>query len=234
MRITLPEYAMRLSIVPFGLACLLIALPAAAGVRHRAGIRTGADGGAARAHGTLASRGDGRAAWHAGGSEGDGQGDRSHARASGVVGPDGRAARGSRTTVGADGTTSHQRGYRMQGAAGGSASGGHSVERSPDGSLQASQHASGQGAAGGSFSTSGTRARSAEGERSAGRQTQASGTRGSYAGSTTRGDGTLDHDSTLTGTSGNTYQGQTTFTRGEGMSHTGTCTNAQGQTIQCK
>lgn len=225
---------MRLSIVPFGFVCLLVALPAAAGARHRAGMRPGADGGVARVHGTVAGRGDGHAAWHAGGSTGDGQGDFSHARASGVVGPQGRAARGSRTTVGADGTVSHQHGFRMQGAAGGSASGGRNIQRNPDGSRQANDHASGQGAAGGSVSTSGERSRSAEGERSASRQTQVSGTRGSYAGSTTRGKGTIDHDSTVTGANGNSYQGQTTASKGEGVSHTGTCTNAQGQTIQCK
>ena len=224
---------MRLSIVPFGFACLLVALPAAAGVRHRAGVRQGADGGVVRAHGSVAGR-DGHAAWHVGGSAVDEQGDRSHARAGGVVGPDGRAARASRTTVGADGTVSHERGYRVQGAAGGSASGGHSIERSADGSRQSDYHASGQGVAGGSFSTSGSRTRGADGERSASRQTQASGARGDYAGSTTRGDGTVDHDSTVIGANGNTYQGQTSITKGEGLSHTGTCTNAQGQTVQCE
>lgn len=111
---------------------------------------------------------------------------------------------------------------------------GRSVQRNPDGSVQAGYAVNGQGAAGGSFSRSGSRTRSADGERVASRQTQASGARGSYEGSTTRADGMLDHDSTISGANGNIYEGQTSFTRGEGLSHSGTCTNAQGQTFECK
>lgn len=219
---------MRLSIVLFGLACLCVSVSSPADVRHRA-----AGGAAARAHGTRASGPDGRQAWHAGGSRRSAEGDRVHARASGVAGPAGHAARGSRTTVGSDGTITRGSGFVAQGTRG-EVRGGRRVQRSPDGSVQAGYAVSGQGAAGGNYSRSGSRTRSAAGERTASRQTSASGARGSYAGSTTRADGTLSHDSTVTGANGNTYQGQSSYTRGEGLSHSGTCTNAQGQTIQCK
>ncbi|HET6805128.1 MAG TPA: hypothetical protein VFH59_06740 [Frateuria sp.] len=187
-----------------------------------------------RTHASLASGPDGRRAWHAGGAARDGEGTLVHARAAGVAGPDGHAAAGHHTVVGADGTITRQGGVVAQGANGGTVRGGRSVQRHPDGSLQAGYAVSMQGAAGGSISRSGSRTRSADGERMASRQTQASGARGSYAGSTTRADGTLDHDSTITGANGNTYQGQTRFTRGEGLSHTGTCTDAQGRTFECK
>jgi hypothetical protein len=95
---------MRLSILPLGLACLLVAPPSPASVHHRAAAHRTGDGGAARVHGTLANGPDGRRAWHAGGTVRGGEGDLGHARASGVAGPNGRIAGGHRTTVDGDGT----------------------------------------------------------------------------------------------------------------------------------
>lgn len=224
---------MRLLIVPLSVACLLVTLPAVAGVRHGAVTQRGADGSVARVHGSHTTDGAGRSAWHEGGSRSGHDGSGSHARASGISGANGSVARGGRTTRGSDGTLSHQLGHVIHGANGGSEQAGRSVQRNPDGSLQGSYGASGQGAAGGRFASNGTRTRSADGERFASRQTTASGTRGSYAGSTTRGDGTLDHTGTLTGQQGDTYQGQTSYSKGAGISHSGSCTNAQGQTVQC-
>jgi hypothetical protein len=100
--------------------------------------------------------------------------------------------------------------------------------------MQATYSLSGTGADGGSFSRSGSRTRSADGDRTASRQTSASGARGNYVASTSRADGTVSHGTTVIGANGNTYQGQTSYTRGQGFSHTGTCTNAQGQAIQCR
>ena len=225
---------MRLSIVSLGLACLLAAPPSPASVRHRAAAHRTADGGATRVHGTQASGPQGHRAWHAGGTARDGQGNLSHARASGVAGAGGRIAGGHHTTKSSDGTITRQGAVVAQGADGETVRGGRSVQRNPDGSMQTGYLVNGQGAAGGSFSQSGNRTRSADGERIAIRQTRASGARGSYEGSTTRADGTLEHASTITGANGNRYQGQTSVTRGEGLSHTGTCTNAQGQTFDCK
>lgn len=224
---------MRLPIVSLGLACLLVAPPSPASVHHRAAVQRSGEG-VARTHGTLASGPQGRRAWHAGGTARDGAGDLSHARARGVAGPDGRIAGGHRTSVGGDGTITRQGGLVAQGANGGTLQGGRSTQRHPDGSVQVGYAVSGQGAAGGSFSQSASRTRTADGERMASRQTLASGARGSYEGSTTRTVGALDHDSTLSGANGNTYKGQTSYTRGEGLSHTGTCSNAQGQTFDCK
>ncbi|MGN6281793.1 hypothetical protein [Frateuria sp.] len=225
---------MRLSIASLGLACLLVAPPSPASVRHRAAAHRTADGGATRVHGTLASGPEGRRAWHAGGTARDGEGNLSHARASGVVGPGGRITGGHRTTKSSDGTITRQGGVVAQGADGGTVRSRRSVQRNPDGSMQTGYLVNGQGAAGGSVSQSGTRTRRADGERMASRQTQASGARGSYEGSTTRANGTLEHASTITGANGNRYEGQTSLIRGEGLSHTGTCTNAQGQTFDCK
>jgi hypothetical protein len=194
---------MRSPIVPLSLACLIVSLPAVAGVHHRAGTHRTADGSLSHAHASIAA------------------------------GPNGRAARGSRTTLGSDGTLTHQSGSRVQGTHGGSWQAGRSVQRNPDGSMQAGYTTSGKDAAGGRFDSEGSRTRTADGQRAASRQTAMSGARGSYAGSSTRGDGTLDRQSTVTGAHGNTYQGQTSYTKGQGVSHSGTCTNAQGQTIQC-
>ena len=225
---------MRLSIVSLGLACLLVAPPSPAGVHHRAAAHRSGAGGAARSHGSLANGADGRRAWHAGGTVRDGEGGLAYARASGVAGPAGRIAGGHRTTVDSDGTITHEDGIAAKGANGGAVQGWRSVQHSPDGAMQAGYTVSGQGAAGGSFSRTGTRTRSAEGERMASRQTLASGVRGQYSGSTTRADGTLEHESSINGANGNTYEGQTSYVRGEGVSHTGTCSNAQGQTFDCK
>ncbi|MEI7036837.1 hypothetical protein [Fulvimonas yonginensis] len=226
---------MRLSIVPLlGLACLLASPPSPAGVRHGASVHRTHAGGIARTHGTLATGPDGRRAWHAGGTTVGGDGSVSHVRAGGVSGPDGRAVGGRRTTVGNDGTIARRSGYVVQGANGGTMQGGRRVQRGPDGTLQAGYAASGQRADGGSYSRSGSRTRTADGERMASRQTLASGARGSYQGSTTRAGGTLSHDSSISGATGNSYQGQTSYTRGEGLSHTGTCTDAQGHTFDCR
>ena len=194
---------MHASIVSLSLACLIVSLPAMAGAHHRAGTHRTADGSL------------------------------SHARATSVAGPKGHAAHGSRATLDSDGTLTRRSGSRVQGTNGGTWQDGHGVQRNPDGSTQAGYTASGQGAMGGSFSSQGSRTRTADGQGAASRQTTMSGARGSYAGSSSRGGGTLDHQSTLTGADGNTYQGQTRYTKGQGVSHSGSCTNAQGQTIQC-
>lgn len=205
---------MRSSIASLSLACLIVSLPAVAGVHHRTD----------RA---------GRATWVASGTAHGADGSLGHARASGSAGPHGRAVHGSRTTRSSDGTLSHQSGSRVRGADGGRFQAGRSVQRNPDGAMQAGYTASGQGAAGGSFQSQGNRTRTADGGRQASRETTLSGARASYAGSTTRAAGSLDHQSTVTGAAGNTYQGQTSYTKGHGVSHSGACTDAQGQTIPC-
>ncbi|UGB37942.1 hypothetical protein [Frateuria soli] len=225
---------MRLSIVSLGLACLLVAPPSPADVHRRAVAHHTGDGGAVRAHGTLADGPEGRRAWHVGGAVRDGGGSLGHARASGVAGANGRLAGGHRATAGTDGTITRQGGVVARGTNGGTVRGERSVQRNPDGSVQAGHAVNGQGAAGGSFSRSGHRTRGADGERMASHQTRASGARGSYEGSTTRAAGTIDHASMVEGANGNTYAGQTSYTHGEGLSHTGTCTNAQGQTSDCR
>jgi hypothetical protein len=48
------------------------------------------------------------------------------------------------------------------------------------------------------------------------------------------GSGTLDRNTEVTGRNGNTYTGQTTWSKGAGYQHTQTCRNAAGATITCK
>ena len=38
---------------------------------------------------------------------------------------------------------------------------------------------------------------------------------------------------TVTKSSGQTYTCQTSYTKGQGVTHTGTCTDSQGNTISC-
>lgn len=66
----------------------------------------------------------------------------------------------------------------------------------------------------------------------------ASGERGSVQsqGNVSRtADGAVSGERTTsaTGANGNTYQGSTTYTKGEGVSHTGTCSDAAGNSIPC-
>jgi len=51
---------------------------------------------------------------------------------------------------------------------------------------------------------------------------------------TTPGNGTFDGNTKITGKNGNTYQGSTTWSKGAGYQHTGTCKSASGAVIPCK
>lgn len=52
-------------------------------------------------------------------------------------------------------------------------------------------------------------------------------------GSTTGSNGTVTHGSTIQGADGDTYTGQTSYTKGQGVTHTGSCTDASGAAITC-
>ena len=122
---------------------------------------------------------------------------------------------------------------KVNGVNGGSLTGNNSYTRNPDGSAQGSFNRSARGASGGSYDSSGSYARDASGNWSAERQTSASGARGSYSGSTSGSNGTDTHDSTIHGANGGTYNGQTSYTRGQGVTHTGSCTDAGGAATTC-
>lgn len=216
----------------FCVAALAAAQPTLAGGFHAVGARRTV-GGYATGHVRAARGPDGRQGYRAGNTQHFDDGSATHESRAGYSGPNLRAQGDRSTTRAADGTITHQAERSVTGADGGSYSGQRSYTRNPDGSAQASFQRSGQGAAGGSFQTSGSATRNADGTYLSSRQATASGARGSYAGDTTRGNGTVTHDSTIVGVNGNSYQGQTTYTRGQGITHSGSCKDAQGNPIQC-
>jgi hypothetical protein len=177
--------------------------------------------------------GGGRQIGHAGATFRNGQGGITHVRGTRASGPNGTAAHGAYTSVNPNGSVTHQGATKVTGANGGSLAGNNSFTHNPDGSAQGSFNRSAQGAAGGSYNSSGSYARDANGNWSSDRQTSASGARGSYDGSTVRSNGTGTHDTTIHGANGGTYNGQTGYTKGQGVTHTGSCTNASGASVTC-
>ena len=75
--------------------------------------------------------------------------------------------------------------------------------------------------------------RGADGSVSGSSQTSASGPKGSYSAGTTTANGMTRHTTSATNATGDTYQGQTTYTKGQGVTHTGSCHDAQGNEIAC-
>lgn len=216
----------------FCIAALAVAQPTLAGGFRAAGARRTADG-VASGHIRAARGPEGRQGYRAGDTHYRDDGSVTHESRAGYSGPNLTAQSDRSTTRAADGTISHQAERSVTGANGGSYSGQRSYTRNPDGSAQASFQRSGQSAAGGSFQSSGSATRNTDGTFSSSRQATASGTRGSYAGNTTRGNGTVTHDSTIVGANGNSYQGQATYAKGQGITHSGSCKDAQGNPIQC-
>lgn len=145
----------------------------------------------------------GQRAGHVGGTFRNGQGGLVHARGTRVSGARGTAAHGAYTSVNPDGSVKHQGATRISGANGASATGSNSYVRDADGNWNA------------------------------GRQVNASGARGSYDSSATASNGTANRDRTITNADGDSYHGQTSWTKGEGVTHSGSCTDAGGNTIPC-
>jgi len=169
---------------------------------------------------------------HAGGTVGDGSGGAIHYSGGAYSGPRGTAVRGSYTHLQSNGGVVHQGGHSIQGTNGGYDNGHNSYTHNPDGSSQGSWQNKGSGP-NGSINSQGDFSRNSSGTLTGSSQTTASNARGSYDGSTSAANGTTTHDSDVTGANGDTYQGQTSYTKGEGYSHRGTCKNAQGNVIQC-
>lgn len=128
------------------------------------------------------------------------------------------------------------------GAAGRGANGsyarGHRVVSDGAGNASAVSHASVEGANGGSAYRQGSAYKNADG--SAGHQSSASvntanGTSGYSSGSISKSaDGSVAgaRSTSVSGANGNSYNGTTTVGNGA-VTHTGTCTNASGATIDC-
>jgi len=88
---------------------------------------------------------------------------------------------------------------------------------------------------GGSISSQGSSYRNADGTAGVNRTTTATGANGgTYQGSTMGATGQgVTRTREVTGANGNTYNGQTTVSK-DGITHTGGCTNASGQSIACR
>ncbi|SFF98728.1 hypothetical protein SAMN05518801_10516 [Novosphingobium sp. CF614] len=126
-----------------------------------------------------------------------------------VAGQKGIAARAHGTVTSEDGTTTHASGGVFAGAQGSRGFRASQTSVSPDGTLSHQGAAAASGARG-SFASEGGMTRSADGTWSGARTTSAT--------------------NALTG---NSYSGSTTAANGQ-VSHSGTCTNAAGETIPCR
>lgn len=124
-------------------------------------------------------------------------------------GEHGAYTRGRRVHSDGQGNATGRSGAYATGANGGTAQRQGSFYRNADGSAGRQGSASIDGANGGSAATSGSIARDADGNVNGSRSTSA------------------------TGANGNRYTGSTTVQNGV-VTHTGTCTNAAGETIACR
>jgi|KBSMisStandDraft_5_1062788.scaffolds.fasta_scaffold470441_1 hypothetical protein len=91
-----------------------------------------------------------------------------------------------------------------------------------------------RGPDGGTVTSHGSATRNADGSGNFSRSTSATGAQGgSYNSSTSGATGQgITHNAQATGSNGNSYTGQTTVTK-DGVTHTGSCSNAAGATIPC-
>jgi hypothetical protein len=162
-----------------------------------------------------------------------------------------------------EGNASMERSGSITGAKGGSAERQGSIERSADGSLSHQASGSGTTANGGTVESSGGFTRDADGNVNGSRNTTATGANGAtYNGSTTWSNGQATHAGSVTGANGGTVEANGNYTRGDDgkvsgtrttdatgargatyngsttiedgkVTHTGTCTNAAGETVDC-
>ncbi len=179
-------------------------------VAHRSRGRANAAGGVTAARATGIAGTNGGRAVHGRAVATDGAGGVKSVRGIAVSGPNGaKGVRGASNTVSADGTATHKSGSYVQGPNGAYAGRAGNTTVNPDGSAT---HQSGFKASGahGTVQSTGTAQR---------------GTDGSVSGERT---------TTLTGKNGNTYNGTTTWQKGEGAQHTSKCTDPNGNVIPCK
>ncbi len=128
--------------------------------------------------------------------------------AGGSTNAGGAWARSRNVSGDGSGNVSGQRNWSATGANGGSAEHASSAYRNADGSAGRSGSTTVNGANGGSMQTGGSMTRTADG----------------LSGS---------HATSATGPNGATYTGSSTYAKGEGVSHTGTCTDAAGNVVPC-
>lgn len=138
-----------------------------------------------------------------------GDGGRTAVTGAAARGDRGAYTRGRRVTSDGHGNVDGRSGAYAAGANGGTAQRQGSFYRNADGSAGRQGSASVNGPNGGSAATSGSIARDAQGNVNGSRSTSA------------------------TGKNGNSYSGSTSVQNGV-VTHTGTCTNAAGETIACR
>jgi hypothetical protein len=155
----------------------------------------------------------------------------SEAYARGVV-----YARGVRRNV--SGGVTARSGTAFRGPSGGEAARGRSVVTDGQGNATKTSGAAYRGPNGTTANRSSTATVANDGSATRNSSASASGAKGSVqtsAGYQRNGDGTASstRNTTATGSNGNTYQGNTTWTKGSGAQHTGTCKDSAGNVITC-
>ena len=164
----------------------------------------------------------------------DGEGNASMTRSGSFTGANGATAdRQGSITRNADGSISHQASGSATGANGGTVQSSGGFTRDADGNISGSRTSSATNAKGGSYNGSTTWG---DGQVThSGTVTTANGGTKQADGSYSRGeDGKVDgsHSATVTNSKGGTYNGSTTIEDGK-VTHTGTCTNSAGATVDC-
>jgi hypothetical protein len=188
-------------------ALALGTLPAtAAGVRFHGGNGEGGEA-AGAVHAFKGPNGGAYVGGHVAAT--DGQGNAGVASAEAVRGPNGgKAARAGKTTRQADGTLTHQSGFKASGAKGTAQSGG-GFTRNPDGTASGARTTSAAGTAGGSYNSTRSFDKTSTGT-------------------------TAERDTTATNKAGDTYTGETTYNSQTGVTHSATCTDPSGTVIPCR
>ncbi|MBP6749887.1 MAG: hypothetical protein KA144_09635 [Xanthomonadaceae bacterium] len=169
------------------------------------------------------------------GAHANAEGGATGGRASAVRGPNGGGAvRGRGVVTDGQGNGKAASGSVYRGPSGGTAARAGSTTHQADGSAQHRSGAQWSGA-NGSGSTQGGFVRDADGTVSGGRQTHADGAQGGqYDADTQYANGTLDRSVDATGRNGNSYEATVNGTKGEGVTRTATCYDANGNAMSCK
>lgn len=188
-------------------ALALGTLPAtAAGVRFHSGNGEGGEA-AGAAHAFKGPNGGAYVGGHVVAT--DGHGDAGAASAEAVRGPNGgKAARAGKTTRQADGSLTHQSGFKASDAKGTAQSSG-GFARNADGTASDTRTTSAAGTAGGSYNSTRSFDKTAAGT-------------------------TAQRDTTATNKAGDTYSGETTYNSSTGVTHSATCTDPSGNVIPCR
>ena len=151
------------------------------------------------------------------------------------IGPHGTTfAHGRRSVSDGTGQISSTRAGVFRGAEGASAAHASRLTREADGALTRDSRFAARSARG-SLDSQGSVSRAADGTLYGDRSTTAQGSAGgSYAGSTHYDQDSVSHSSAATRDDGTRYTGTTAYSRGEGVSHSGGCSDPSGKPVACR